>query len=444
MINKLAHRQFQLVLTYAPAGLGHLRVADALYHGLPETASPVVLGSSDKSIQIIHRLTSINPFLRRGFEWFQSGPLSSLSNRLYRAYLRSGTRTIYEQLTHLIEDKLEPPKEVLVISTHFGLAHKLAAVKAKLQKEMQVRIFLGVIVTDDTFQHIWYVDGADLIVVPSHFVKEQYAAYGKRFGGAARIEVLPYPLSPGLGKQLSPEALARRVNQLDAAGTEPIRVSIPISGAAVGTDYFLGLVNGLREKSERFHFSIVSKDAPYTRDFLSTIAGESWVDIHAAKTDREVVDAYDDLFREQVMSLEVTKPSEQAFKALLGSSLCGCVILLFSQPVGKQEFDNLDFLQRHFLVPTVQTNTELWEMAEDQAVLDDAAQSRLFNEACSWRGVRLPGNPQKATNFIWWMHKAGVFSQMTTCDMTPNLANGYPDELGSDGVAKFWKLVVSI
>ncbi len=98
LINKLAQRQFQLVFTYAPAGLGHLRVTDALYHGLPETANPVVLGSKDKSIRTIHRITSINPFFRSGFEWFQSGPLSSFSNRLYRASFRSNTQLVYEPM----------------------------------------------------------------------------------------------------------------------------------------------------------------------------------------------------------------------------------------------------------------------------------------------------------------------------------------------------------
>ena len=444
MLNKLADRQFQIVLTYAPAGLGHLRVTDALYHGLPETANPVVLGSNDKSIQTIHRITSISPFFRKGFEWFQSGPLSSLSNRLYRASLRSNTRLVYEQLANLIEEKLEPPKEVLVISTHFGLAHKLAAVKVKLQKEERVRIFLGVVVTDATFQHIWYVDGADLIVVPSHYVKEQYLAYGKSLDKAVRVEVLPYPVRPDLGRQLDPNGMTSRINQLEATSEEPIRISLPISGAAVGTDYFLSLIQGLREKSDRFHIHVVSKDAPYTRDFLSSLEGEGWVDIHAAKTDREVVDAYDHLFEEHVISLEVTKPSEQAFKALLGTNLRGGVILLFSEPVGQQESDNLDFLQQHFLVPSMQTNEELWKMAENRAVADDAARSRLLDEACTWRGVRIPKDPEKAANFIWWMLTTGVFAQMMACDMTPNPADNHPDELGPDGVAKFWELVASI
>jgi hypothetical protein len=442
-LDKLAQRQFQLIFTYAPAGLGHLRVTDALYHGLPEIVNPVVLGSRDKSIQTVHRITSLHPLARRVFEWLQSGPPSSWSSRVYRAYLRSGTGEVYEQLTSLIDQRMESPKEVLVVSTHFGLAHKLAAIKDKLQKEKQVEVFLAVIVTDDTFQHIWYVDGADLIVVPSHFIREKYVAYGKRLGVEERIEVLPYPLSQDLSGQLDSKGMTSKVNQLDAKGEEPIRVSIPISGAAVGTDYFLELAGGLRQKSERFVFYVVSKDAPYTRSFLSEIEGKSWIDVHVAGVDREVVDAYDDLFEERVISLEVTKPSEQAFKALLGTRLRGGVLLLFSEPVGKQEFDNMDFLQRHFLVPSMQTNAQLWEMAENNAAIDDVARTQLLDEAATWRGVRLPKDSQKAAEFIWWMLTAGILSQMMTCKANPHVRDEHPEELGPDGVTKFWSLVTS-
>lgn len=85
---QLTDRQNQLILTYAPAGLGHLRITDALYDGLPKTVSPVVLGSLDKSIQTLHRITSIHPIGRAIFEWLQSGPLAGLANGLYRASLR--------------------------------------------------------------------------------------------------------------------------------------------------------------------------------------------------------------------------------------------------------------------------------------------------------------------------------------------------------------------
>ena len=147
---------------------------------------------------------------------------------------------------------------------------------------------------------------------------------------------------------------------------------------------------------------------------------------------------------EHVISLEVTKPSEQAFKALLGTNLRGGVILLFSEPVGQQEFDNLDFLQQHSLLPSTQTNAELWEMAESHAAVAGAAGSQLLSEASNWRGVQIPRDPEKAAGFIWWMLTTGVFSQMMACATLPSVSDPYPDEVGPDGVARLWKLVASL
>ena len=108
------------------------------------------------------------------------------------------------------------------------------------------------------------------------------------------------------------------------------------------------------------------------------MAGKAWVDLRVGKQDREVVDHYDVLLEKKIISLEVTKPSEQAFKGLLGTQSRGGVILLFSQPVGSQEYDNLDFLVRHSLVPSKETNLRLWRMAEDSAYMDTALRTRIF------------------------------------------------------------------
>jgi hypothetical protein len=444
ILDVLTQKKLQLVFTYAPAGLGHLRVADALYHGLPAQVTPVVLGSRDRSIQVIHRITSIHPLARAAFEWFQSGPLSAWSNRVYRAFLRSDSGLVYEEMTRLLDERFEPPKQMLIVSTHFGLAHKLAAIKERLQKEKRVQIFLAVVVTDDTFQPVWYVDKADLIVVPSHSAQEAYRAYGQRFGGAERIEVIPYPVSQSLAERLDSKALAQKDGQLDAKANAPIGISIPISGAAVGTGYSLTLIDELRKRSERFVFHIVTKDAPYTRSFLAGLDGKKWIDVHAAGTDREVVDAYDRLFEEQVISLEVTKPSEQTFKVLLGTQSRGGVIMLFSEPVGKQEFDNLDFLRRHLMIPDSATQEKLWNLADADADLVDDGSSQLLGDAVNWRGVKLPSDPHKAANFIWWLLRSGVFAQMMTGNAEPRSGNGHPDELGPDGVARFWSLITSI
>jgi hypothetical protein len=441
---QLTDRDTMIILTYAPAGLGHLRVTDALYDGLPKIVNPIVLGSRDTSVQFLHRVTSIHPIARGLFEWLQNGPFALQANRLVRFQSRLNTGMLYEEISRLIDARFDPPKKILVVATHFGLAHKLAAIKGKLQKEKNVRIILVVLVTDDTFQQIWYVDGADLIVVPSNYMKRKYAAYGRSLGKSERIEVNPYPLNPLRMEKLGAVRMAQRKNQLNPRSQEPIQVSLPVSGAAVGTLYFSHLMNALHEKSKRFHFHIVSKDAPFTKDFLTLWKNRPWVDLHVGKKDREAVDLYDRLLDENVISLEVTKPSEQAFKALIPTSMCGGVILLFSEPVGKQEFDNLNFLQHHGLTPSREVTQELWAMAEHGGLLDDALRRRIFREARFWRGIRLPWRSQKSADFIWWLHQSGILARMVSANVTQRVLDENTRILGPNGVAEFWDLAASL
>jgi hypothetical protein len=443
-LHQLTNRQLQLILTYAPAGLGHLRIMDSLYHGLPATVNPVVLGSEDKSIQTMHRLTSINPIGSAIFDWLQTGPLAPLANSLYRLSLRWDTRVVYQELSRLIDERLDPPKKILVVATHFGLAHKLAVIKKKLEREKQVRIVLVVFVSDDTFQQIWYVDGADLLAVTSEFIRKKYAAYGKLVGKPLRIEVVSYPMNPDLEKPLDPRSRKEKTLQLDASSRVPIRVSIPISGAAVGMDYYSTLITGLHEKSGRFRFYIVSKDAPFTRKFLSQWEGKPWVSLHVGRKDREVVDLYDVLLKTQVISIEVTKPSEHAFKALLGTQSRGGVILLFTRPKGGQEFDNLDFLSRHTLLPSRPTNAQLYELSEDGISMAPVLRSRLVDASRTWRAVRIPEDPAKAVDFIWWLHRSGILLRMMDGNKKLEVRDEGEDVLGSKGVEEFWDLATSV
>lgn len=443
-VAQLTNRKLLLVLAYAPAGLGHLRVTDALYHGLPETVNPVVLGSQDTSIQSIHRLTSVNPVGKAIFDWLQEGPYSEQSNKLYRDSLRANHRDTYDEMTRLLSERLERPEKILVACTHFGLAHKLAAIKEELQQREHVRMVLAVCVTDDTFQHIWYIDGADLLVVPSAYTRRKYVEYGQHVGNMPRIEVVPYPLHPRLAEKLDEPQLAAKTRQVDPNSAEPIHVSIPISGAAVGTTYVSALMAALRERSERFIFHVVCKDAPFTQEFLSELAGKAWIDVRAGKEDRQVVDSYDVLIETQTLAFEVTKPSEQTFKCLAGTSARGGVILLFTQPVGTQEFENMDFLRRYGLVPSSDVNDQLWTMAADSARVDAALLSRRLEESCLWRGVRIPSDPQQAAGFIWWMQTSGFFSRMLAGNLDRKVLDEDGRVLGADGVAEFWDLATSV
>lgn len=423
-----------VIITYAPAGLGHLRVTDALFHGLPKDTDSEIIGSYDKSIENIHRFTSIHPVVRKIYEWGQDGPLSFYFTRIYKSVLKGSAETLYKQIIGSINKRSVLPKKVLVVATHFAIAHQLTAIKEKIEKEKNIKIFLIVQVTDDYAHPMWFVEGADLIVVPSHKTKTEFAEIGKKLMlPEVNFAVAPYPISPLLSLPLNTTELTERLDSTAPNREAFINVSIPVSGAAANLIFYKELIDALGRTSSRFIFHVVSRVAPYTKMFLDDISSKGFVKVHSSGNDRELVDSYDEEFKKEVMSLEITKPSEQAFKALVGAESRGGVIMFFSEPFGPQEKNNLDFLERHSLIPNMALNEQLWNLGE---ITED-----LRSQFCGWRGIRLPNNPQKAANFIWWLLENGIFPQMLLCKPGQGKKDPNPDELGSDGVAKFWQIV---
>src|SRR3989344_3614721 len=63
-VDKLQHRDTLLVFTYAPAGLGHMRVMNALIDGLPQNIEYAILGTNDTRIRYWHRIISLSPNIR--------------------------------------------------------------------------------------------------------------------------------------------------------------------------------------------------------------------------------------------------------------------------------------------------------------------------------------------------------------------------------------------
>ena len=84
-----------VVFTYAPTGLGHIRVTDALKEGLPLDYDSVIFAPNDPSIEYIHRLTSINLVLRRIMEWVQQGTPQRIFTKFYRKFLKSHSENIF-------------------------------------------------------------------------------------------------------------------------------------------------------------------------------------------------------------------------------------------------------------------------------------------------------------------------------------------------------------
>ncbi len=439
---KLDDPKLSVVLAYAPAGLGHLRVTDALRHGLPPQSQPILLPAREESIRVIHRLTSVHPVLQRLMEWAQHGRPEAIFTRFYRRLLLSDAGQMEEQLFEIYKQRVEVPEVMLVVASHFGIGHQVGRIKKHLEGRIGIKVILVVQVTDDSPQRIWYVPGADLIIVPSEKTKDVLEGYGKSAHlPPVKFEVLPYPVSLYLGENLTSANKKFRQLQMKFDSDAPIHVVIPVSGAAVGTSYATFLARELRRKSKRFRFHLVVKRNVFTDLFVRQMEQKSYVQTYTSHSDRQIVELYETAYSQAVIGFEVTKPSEQAFKALLCSAQRGGSVLLLSQPVGRQEYDNLSFLRRHLLIPTREEQDLLFEMAEANQELSSQQQDRLFPRAATWRGMRIPSDPKKAAEFIFWCMKEGIFAKMHECYSCPRGDEVCKHELGGDGVVRFWEEV---
>lgn len=431
-----------VIFTYAPAGLGHLRVVNSLSEGLVSKHTPILLGSSDKGIESIHKFISINPVARSIMEWVQRDGPQNLFTLLYRNYLRTTSNDLYSEIIESVHERLEVPKKIIFVCAHFGIAHKLAVIKKRIEKELKVQSFLVVQVTDDSPQYIWYVPGADLICVPSEYTRVELLSYAKKNKLAlSPISVLPYPINPFLTEKLSQNRLAERTRQLVKSSEVPVHISLPISGAAVSMNFYEHLINRLSTKSRTYKFHIVSRLAPFTRSFLKEFSSFKNVNTYSSGNDREVVDLYDEMYRKEVISLEITKPSEQAFKALLSTDQVGGSLLLFSKPIGRQEYDNLEFLRRHQMIFSVQEQEYLWLKAKRSESISDMGIIELFEQKKHLRGIELPTGSDETANFIWWCLKHGIFEKML--EQGSGIMNR-DHETQPNGVELFWEEVWNI
>lgn len=437
----LSSDSLAVVFAFEPTGLGHLRVTRALYLGLPRGVHSHLLGSDARMLSVLHRISSVRPWARSLFEWIQRGKPEDVATAIFRSSARAFPGTTLRQISTIVEQRVDRPSTMLAVATHFGLAHQLAAIKERLLREHKVKLILVVQVTDDSPQHIWYVRGADLTVVPSRRTRLGLLAYARRQGDPnIPVEVCPYPISPSFSAPLSPEEQADRRAQLDPGADHPVQLSVPISGAAVGLDFAETLLQELRKRSGRYRFNIVSKHNEHTAEFLERRRTESDVALHTADNDRVVVRKYEELYNEAVIGLEVTKPSEQAFKALCRPDQRAGAILLLSRPVGRQEYDNLRFLRRHRLLPFRPEMRELHEAAAAGRPIPP----ELAGDVKRWRVLELPHDGAGAAQFIHWAGTQGVFAQMSAATVSPSPGDFTPDEISPDGVHRFWARVARL
>lgn len=419
-----------VVLATAPAGLGHLRVMEALKQGLSSKTRVETIGVTDNSLQWVHRLTSRNRRLKDVMEFVQENSLAEkVFSKNYRTYLRNHTFAAEKELADRVTKTWPQPEVVVVLATHFGLAHQLAAARESLVKKLGVKLVVAVVVTDDSPQQMWAVDGVDVIFVPSNTTRERIVQQLMVNGrGVPELVTVPYPVSLALGETLSEEGYELRRHQAEGNN---LNVMLPISGAAVQLSFFKDFIGSVT--ADGVGVTVVSRESHFTHEFLEWCRRESGVEVVAQRQDIEVVRAYEKEYMLRVIGVEITKPSEQAFKALLTPAQRGGVPLLFTEPVGRQEKDNLAFLRRHKLIPSLddQAKIDAWCMTGNRLPIEDG----LLDRAHHWRGVMLPKEGMWAGIALQRLVSGGILSAMVEFE---GFLEGH-QEIRDDGVEVVWE-----
>lgn len=424
------------VITYTDQGLGHLRVSSALESSAPVGVSPILYSPDEEFATILHRISSSNVVMRRILLAIQFGWLERPYTWIYKQYLRLGIKGFEKKIDDLFTLSTVRLDKLVFVTTHFGLAHQLAIIKKSVFCNKKCKFVLIVVVTDDSPQRPWYVSEADMTVVPSDTTKKRLLEIAGKTEAEFRIEVNPYPISPLLSKRLNSKEFTNRINMTQNI-SEVIKVSLPISGAAVGTDFDLQLIKELNNSKYSFEFNIVGRDRSYVHNFIKNADLIENVNIFTSKEDLEIVEYYDRQFLDTNFLFEITKPSEQSFKALLNPKTVGGVLLLLKRPVGRQELDNINFLIRHFMIPDDAMQQMLFKKAQE----GKPPSKTMLKNAKNWRGVRLPKSAKESSRFIQWGLRNGIFTQMVKGGNKPSSLDSHAHELGANGADKFWKLI---
>lgn len=415
-------REKLFIFTTSSTGLGHIRVMNAVEEGKPSGAtSSFDMGIANIKASKIHEIGSkVLPFIKLT-EFYQTNPIAeALVTAAYTLYLRRHVAGIVLQFEE-IKAKFPEKKEWIIISTHFALAHSIGASKQELEKKFGVKIYLCVVVTDDSPQRVWVVPDSDITFVPSQETRNALAKY---FPESKRnsLKMVPFPIAPRLTQNLTAQEFQLVIDQLDPNKNVATQIEIPISGAAVQLDFFSEFINILCR--ENYEFTATGVESFLTKDFFEKIRQMPRVQTSIGKDMWQTVEFYQSLFYQAKRpAIEITKPSEQAFKAILTPRQRGGVILLLTQAVGRQEYDNLAFLGRNELIPTEDEHNQLY---------NEKNLANWCERAKHWRAIKIPKDPVVAANFVKNLKSSGVFYAMLSY-----IPHQKP-WLASDGVSQIW------
>ncbi|CAN5330880.1 hypothetical protein BH10PAT1_BH10PAT1_0110 [soil metagenome] len=418
-MNNLTNTLF--VFTTSPAGLGHIRVMDAIKDGKPNGITTVDIGIVDLKANRVHDLGSRVTFFRKLTEFYQTNPLAeSFVTQIYTKFLRRHTQEVVKNFRNIAKE-YSNYKTWVVISTHFALAHTISAAKEKLEKELGIKIITCVVVTDDSPQKIWAVKNSNLTFVASEQTKISLSKFFPK-DQQDSVKAISFPIAQRLSQNMTTSEFQFVINQTDPKQDKKIQIEIPISGAAVQLTFFQKFIEKLSR--ENYLFTVIGQESMLTKKFFDDIQRLPRVQISVGKDSWQTVKFYESMFYQANRpSIEITKPSEQTFKAILNPRQRGGVILLLTPPIGRQEYDNLNFLTRNGLMPT--------EIEGNQLFVDSDL-TKWIPKAKTWRAIKLPDDPIAAADFVKKLKANGIFYAM--------LSAVIPDkpELKDNGVQMIW------
>jgi len=183
----------KVLITYASAGAGHRRAAEAIYNYLKENSPGldlILLDSLDKT-NVLFKLdyTKGYPFLVKYATALWHWAFWATEFKLWRPISRVVARLInYINSQKLIRYLIQENPDV-IISTHF-LACELAA---GLKKRNRIDSKLITVITDYGVHPFWISPGTDLYVAASDFTRNRLVMEGVP---VERISVLGLPFDP--------------------------------------------------------------------------------------------------------------------------------------------------------------------------------------------------------------------------------------------------------
>jgi hypothetical protein len=106
--------------------------------------------------------------------------------------------------------------------------------------------------------------------------------------------------------------------------------------------------------------------------------------------------------------------------------------MLLTNPVGRQEHDNVNFLVRHSLIPDFAEQEILNRYLLEGTATNDE-KNQIHYRASHWRALKLPDTPESAAKYIKRAKEEGILYSMLA--YVPEARA----DLRNDGVAQIWQ-----